>query len=152
MRPADLYHVGIVVDDFDATLERLSEVSGYRWADEFRGEQTVETPDGELKVPLHFAYSMDEPRLEIVESVPGTVWEPSTSGVHHLGYWSEDVDRDVTTLVNSGMEVEVKAPNPDGTALWAYCKGSRGPRIELVSSTMRDILLEWFTTGRSPLA
>ena len=65
MKAEDLYHVGIVVDDLDATLRRFTDVAGYRWCDEYSGDQLVETPSGELTIPLRFAYSMDEPRLEI---------------------------------------------------------------------------------------
>src|SRR5207245_7035939 len=88
MKPRDLYHTGIVVDDVDATMQWLTEVAGYQWCDRFIGEHVVETPNGERTIPLHFVYSMSEPRLELLESVPGTVWEPPASGVHHLGYWS----------------------------------------------------------------
>ena len=72
MKPEDLYHTGIVVDDFAATLSWLTKVAGYQWCDEFAGEQVVETPEGERTVPFHFAYSMNEPRLEFIEAVPGT--------------------------------------------------------------------------------
>ena len=40
---------------------------------------------------MKMAYSKSEPRLEIIQSIPGTVWEPADSGVHHIGYWSDDV-------------------------------------------------------------
>ena len=33
MKPADLYHVGIVVDDFDEALARFSATHGYRWCE-----------------------------------------------------------------------------------------------------------------------
>ncbi len=151
MKPEDFYHTGIVVEDFDAALRWFTDVAGYRWCDDLAVEQEVWTPDGNRVVPIHFAYSMSEPRLEVLQTVPDTVWVPSNSGAHHLGYWSDDVDEDIQTLVENGFQVEVKAPMPDGSALWAYCHGPRGPRVELVSRSLEPMLADWFATGRSPL-
>jgi hypothetical protein len=148
MKASDLYHAGIVVDDFDATLALLAETAGYRWCEEYRGDQLVQTPSGEVTVAMRFTYSMDEPRLEILQAVPGTVWTPSDSGVHHLGYWSDDVSADAALLAARGMAIEVTAPAPDGSTLWAYCKGPAGPRIELVSRALEPLMREWLTTGR----
>jgi hypothetical protein len=67
-----------------------------------------------------------------------------------MGYWSDDVDRDVATLVARGLQVEARAPNPDGSSLWAYCKGPIGTRIELVSRSLEPLMSPWFTTERSP--
>ena len=152
MRPEDLYHTGIVVEDLDATRRWLTALAGYRWCDEYAGDQVVETGGGQLTVPLRFAYSRSEPRLELIEAVPGTVWEPAASGVHHLGFWSADVDRDVATLVRSGRELEVRASLPDGSTRWAYCGGVGGPRIELVSRMLEPMMAAWFATGRLPEA
>jgi lactoylglutathione lyase len=94
-------------------------------------------------------YSGAEPRLELLQTVPGTVWTPADSGVHHLGYWSDDVESDLATLESNGMALEVKSYNPDGsgTLLWAYAKGSTGPRIELVSRNMEPFIAYWWETA-----
>ncbi len=151
MKPEDLYHTGIVVDDFVGALRWFTDVAGYRWCDELALEQTVWTPQGDRTVPIRFAYSMSTPRLEVLQAVPGTVWMPSNSGIHHLGYWSDDVDADMEMLVGEGLEVEVGAPVPGGSWLWAYCRASTGPRVELVSRALEPMMAEWFATGHSPL-
>ncbi|HTT87107.1 MAG TPA: VOC family protein [Acidimicrobiales bacterium] len=151
MKAEDLYHTGIVVEDFEGAQRWFTEVAGYRWCDDLSVEQTVWTPEGERGVPIRFAYTMGEPRLEILQAVPGTVWTVSTSGIHHLGYWSDDVDGDVEMLVGNGLRAEVKAPLPDGSSLWAYCRGDRGPRVELVSRSLEPMMAEWFASGRSRL-
>jgi hypothetical protein len=150
LKPEDLYHSGLVVDDFDHALRWWSEVAGYQWCDELAIEQNVHTPEGSRTVPLRFTYSMSEPRIELVEAVPGTLWMPSTSGIHHFGYWSDDVQRDVNALVEGGAQIEVDAPLPDGSLLWAYCKVASGPRIELVSRSIQPMIAEWFATGHLP--
>lgn len=152
MKPEDLYHTGIVVEEFEGALARLTDAAGYRWCEEAAVEQTVWTPGGDETVPIRFAYSMSEPRVEVIEAVPGTVWTPSDSGIHHLGYWSEAVDRDLDRLVGLGMEIEVKSVLPDGSTLWAYCRETWGPRVELVSRSLEPMMTTWFATGRSPLA
>ena len=121
MKPENLYHSGIVVDDLDAALDWFTKVAGYRWTDVVDVEQVAETPEGEVTIPMRMAYSGAEPRLEILQTVPGTVWVPADSGVHHLGYWSDDVESDLAALEANGMRYEVKSYNPDGsgTLLWA---------------------------------
>jgi lactoylglutathione lyase len=96
---------------------------------------------------MRMAYSGDAPRLEFLQTIPNTVWTPADSGVHHLGYWSDDVDADVATLEANGMELEVKSLLPEGSTLWAYCKGGTGPRIELVSRAMEPFIAQWFATA-----
>ena len=52
-------------------------------------------PSGDVELDLRFAYSATEPRLEIIRSVPGSLWVPAPgSGIHHLGYWSDDVEHE----------------------------------------------------------
>lgn len=144
MKAEDFYHTGIVVDDLDATLEWFKQVAGYRWTQIVDVEQVIETPHGETTVPLRMVYSTTEPRLEFLQTIPGTVWVPASSGVHHLGYWSDDVDGDIATLQASGLDVEVRGVIPNVSTMWAYCKCAGGPRIELVSRAMQPFMADWF--------
>jgi len=149
MKPENLYHSGIVVDDLDATLDWFTKVADYRWTDIVEVDQVAQTPDGEVTIPMRMVYSGDAPRLEILQSVPGTIWVPADSGVHHIGYWSDDVESDLATLEANGMRYEVKSYNPNGsgTLLWAYCKAATGPRIELVSQGMKPFIEYWWSTA-----
>ncbi len=52
MKAEDLYHTGIVVDDFDATLALLTETAGYQWCEEYRGDQLVQTPEGQATIEM----------------------------------------------------------------------------------------------------
>ena len=154
MKAEDLYHTGIVVDDIEATMAWLQKVAGYTWTDIVTVDQQAVTPDGDVTIPMKMVYSGAEPRLELLQTVPGTVWTPADSGVHHIGYWSDDVESDLTTLVSNGLAVEVKSYNPDGsgTLLWAYLKGAKGsvgPRIELVSRNMEPFIAYWWGTANT---
>lgn len=147
MKADDLYHCGLVVEDFDAEMALLTDVVGHRWTETIEVEQTVEI-DGRVEtVPLRLAFSLSEPRLELVEAVPNTLWTPSTSGLHHLGYWSDDIDDDITALRGSHFVVEGRGLTPEGETLWAYCKGPIGPRIELVNRLMQPMLESLFAVG-----
>ena len=115
MKPETLYHSGLVVDDLDATLDWFTKVAGYRWTDIVEVDQVAQAPDGEMTIPMRMAYSGNAPRVEILQTVPGTIWVPADSGVHHLGYWSDDVESDLATLEANGMRYEVKSYNPDGS-------------------------------------
>jgi catechol 2,3-dioxygenase-like lactoylglutathione lyase family enzyme len=149
VRPENLYHSGIVVDDLEATMAWFTRVAGYSWTDVVEVEQVGQTPGGEVTIPMRMVYSGCDPRIEILQTVPGTIWTPADSGVHHIGYWSDDVESDLAALEANGMRCEVKSYNPDGsgTLLWAYCKGDTGPRIELVGSGMKPFIEYWWSTA-----
>ena len=149
MKAESLYHTGIVVDDLERTMQWLTDVAGYSWTDIVSVDQVVATPDGEVTIPMKMVYSGADPRLELLQTVQGTVWTPADSGVHHIGYWSDDVENDLATLESNGMACEVKSYNPDssGSLLWAYAKGRIGPRIELVSRNMEPFIAYWWGTA-----
>ena len=80
MKAENLYHTGIVVDDLDATMEWFSTVAGYIWTDVVEVEQVAQTPAGEVTIPMRMVYSGADPRLELLQTVPGTIWTPANSG------------------------------------------------------------------------
>lgn len=138
MRAADLYHVGLVADDVDATRDELSELFGYEWAPEISNPTPVCLAGADTTVDLRLVYSRTMPRIEIVRSVPGTVWTPvAGSGIHHMGYWSDDVEGDVAVLTDRGYAAEALGREPGGPTLWAYLHSAGRPRVELVSRAMQ---------------
>ncbi|MFL6084290.1 MAG: hypothetical protein ACJ74F_14020 [Mycobacterium sp.] len=67
--------------------------AGYTWTDIVSVDQQAVTPAGEITIPMRMVYSGADPRLEIIQTVGGIVWTPADSGVHHIGYWSDNVER-----------------------------------------------------------
>ena len=150
MRPADQFHVGIVVDDLDRALGELSARFGYRWADEIHVDQPVQLPHGTATVEFRFRYSRDAPRLEIIEARPGTLWVPARdSGIHHLGYWSDDVAASAATLLDNGYVSEVTRDLPNGLPQFAFLRGPSGIRIELVNRLTEPGLSGCWSTERN---
>ena len=112
MKAENLYHTGIVVDDLEATMDWFTKTAGYTWTDVVTVDQQGVTPAGEMTIPMKMVYSGCEPRLELLQTVAGTVWMPADSGVHHIGYWSDDVESDLAALESSGMTFEVQVLQP----------------------------------------
>src|SRR5262245_31384301 len=141
VKAADQFHVGIVVDDLDAALAQLGASFGYEWGIEVRAPAPVVTAAGESTVDFRFRYSRSTPSLEVIESRPGTLWVPAEgSGIHHLGYWSDDVARDAAELERAGFAREAAGALVNGTPIWTYHRAARGPRIELISRSLEAAL------------
>jgi catechol 2,3-dioxygenase-like lactoylglutathione lyase family enzyme len=159
---ADLYHVGIVSDDPAATMAWLSEVLGCAWGEPMGGLITVGLPGGDAAMEMRTWYSTTMPRLEVVQSHPGTVWSRADSGLHHFGYWVDDVPATIAALQARGYAFEAAGKRPDGIPYWAYLHapaehvragGSAGarpaaPRLEIVSRQLQPMMERYFATGK----
>ncbi|MBV8349328.1 MAG: VOC family protein, partial [Mycolicibacterium sp.] len=73
MKPENLCHTGIVVDDLEAAMNWFTKVAGYTWTDVVEVDQVAQTPAGEVTIPMKMVYSGADPRLELLQTVPGTV-------------------------------------------------------------------------------
>ena len=51
MKPENLYHSGIIVDDFDKTLEWFTKVAGYEWTDVVSVDQSPSRPTVRSRSP-----------------------------------------------------------------------------------------------------
>ena len=147
MRAEDQFHIGIVVDDLESTLEQLTALFGYEWCDVIGGPIAVTGPAGDATVDLRFAYSRTSPRLEVIRTAPGSLWEPADSGIHHVGYWSDDVAADSAELVSQGWAVEAVGSRPDGTPYWSFHRSATGPRVELVSRSVQAGMEQYWASS-----
>ena len=137
LSPRDQFHIGIVVDDFDAARDYLTEIGGYEWGPDMQLEYTMLLPSGPVTYPQRLCYSITEPRLEIVRSAAGTPLQPSPSGLHHFGYWCDDVVASSAALVSRGWAWECGGTLPGGAPAWAYHLRPGNVRIELVSTALK---------------
>jgi len=148
MDATDQFHVGVVVADLDAELERLATLFGYQWSDEVALTTTVRFASGDQDVEMRFRYSRNAPRLEVIQQRPGTLRMPvEGAGIHHLGYWSDDVAADGAALREAGYAVEAEGVDGSGTPTWAYFGDGHHPRIELVSTSLRPFMQQLFGGG-----
>ncbi|MGY1503242.1 VOC family protein [Streptomyces sp. QTS52] len=147
MRGEDQFHLGIVAQDFEGTLAGLSAAFGYEWCAEITGPLTVTLQTGEAEVRLSCVYSRTAPRLEILRSIPGTLWEAGPGGgVHHVGYWSDDVGADCAGLTDLGYTVEASRIGSAGSA-FAFLRGSDGVLVELVDRAAQPMLEKFWADG-----
>ena len=85
MNGADQFHVGIVVDDFQARLDELADLFGYQWCSPMALAMSVVLPSGPRTVDLRFTYSATAPYVEVIQTIPETLWVPvEGSGLHHV--------------------------------------------------------------------
>jgi catechol 2,3-dioxygenase-like lactoylglutathione lyase family enzyme len=139
------YHVGIIVSDLARAKSQLTEQLGLSWGpvlhldhSEFRGG------DGEdLLLPTTFCYSVEQPCLEIIEEVPGSVWVRNDhSNLHHVGFWSDDFANDAARLDQAGcpMQLAGRAGKSAPVGFTYQRNNDLGVRIELVDVAMRDAM------------
>ncbi|MFI5718819.1 VOC family protein [Nocardia sp. NPDC051750] len=121
MKADDHFHTGVATTDMAATAATLSATLGYEWGDRIGSVVQVTVAGGVTDIELSCMFSINEPRLEVVRAVSGTLWEPVPGGgIHHVGYWSDDVAADVTELIRHGWQVEATRKTPDGALHFAF--------------------------------
>jgi hypothetical protein len=142
---ADLFHTGVAVADLAVAkveFERL----GFAWG---FGSQTppperTETPvlfrNGPRLVRFHFAYSTEGPhRLELLQAIPGTIWEAMPgNAAHHLGYWSDDVVGTSALLEEAGCPwtAKIGVASDDESPRVVMHRSPSGLHIELLDRTL----------------
>jgi catechol 2,3-dioxygenase-like lactoylglutathione lyase family enzyme len=148
VKAADLFHIGIVAEDPEAAAATLSSVLGYEWTPLMGGPIEVALPTGETVVDIRCAYSTTTPRMEVIRAIPGTLWEPTPgAGVHHVGYWSDDVAADAAALEAEGYEREAARNGPDGGLFFTFHRSPTGFRVELVTRAAQPAMEGAFAAG-----
>jgi catechol 2,3-dioxygenase-like lactoylglutathione lyase family enzyme len=139
----DLFHTGIVVDDLDAAKEEFGRLLGVTWL-EGGGKVRMVTAVGESRVVTKYAVSAEGPHhVELVQSVPGTLYEANGSNrAHHVGYWVDDVQAVSAALARNGLPkvVLISIGRDDRPPISAYHEAGDGLYIELVARSMKPLL------------
>ena len=147
-----LYHVGIVVPDIEVAKEHLSELLGITWGPvlhvdafdvrAFDHEGATATTSSS---PTRSATPPSRPHLELVQEVPGTVWECNEhSNLHHIGVWTDALPEDSATYSELRCPLQLCGRDADGALQqFAYHRDPLGVRIELVDSAMKPLMEEF---------
>jgi hypothetical protein len=144
IRHSDLYHTGIVVDDIQKAKEEWRALAGIEWGPQGSAVVPCLVPGGPTTVTFEYAFSSEGPHyLELLQSVPGTLWAtPAVGHAHHLGYWCDDVSGTATSMAGLGLQEVARV----GTSSDAepphivWLRPEQGPYIELVSRSVREVL------------
>jgi hypothetical protein len=147
------YHVGIVVPDIAAARVELSEQLGVTWGPIMHLDATAyrDGSDHDVELPTTMCYSVDEPHLELIQEVPGTVWVCNEhSNLHHIGFWSDDLSADSARLVGSGCPMQLCGRAGDvAPTSFAYHRTGTGVRIEIVDTALREAMAFLFQADQS---
>jgi catechol 2,3-dioxygenase-like lactoylglutathione lyase family enzyme len=142
-----LYHVGIVVPDVEAAKAHLGELLGVTWGPVVHvDEYGVQDGDGNrIVVPNTLCYSTEPPHIELVQEVPGTVWECNEhSNLHHIGVWSDALPADSTAYSELRCPLQLCGHDADtAPTQFAYHRDPLGVRIELVDIALKPVMEEF---------
>lgn len=144
-------HVGIVVPDLTAAAATMTEALGIEWCEVLQWSLDVWTPDGISTITSQFTYSRGpQPRIEILQSVPGTLWESDRATDHHVGYWSTELRDDGARLEQQGHQlIGTLADDPGSpTGFGYYQHPAGGPLIEIVDAALIPRFERWWSGGR----
>ena len=108
------------------------------------------TPDGEITILMKMVYSGADPRLELLQTVAGTVWTPADSGVHHIGYWSDDVESDLasTRIQRHDLRSQVLQPRRVGDTSVGIREGAdRTTQSNWSAAAWNPFIAYWWSTA-----
>jgi hypothetical protein len=134
------FHVGMIVPKVETVMEELGALLGLTWDGIYdQMMPTYEPEKGFREIPLRVGYSRDLPFLELIEAVPGTPWELDKNGgsnLHHLGFFTDDLSADATTVGHTFCPIEICARREEAwPSIFTYHHNTAsGLRIELVQN------------------
>lgn len=110
-------HVGLVVTDLEASLERLRRLA--RWVEMEPVAVPFRVGDGDgmtLADNLRLAWAcLGELHVELIEALDGTPWSRELAGgLHHIGWWVDDVAAGSDQLRVAGLSCEAADWTADG--------------------------------------
>lgn len=144
------FHTGYIVRDLSVGMERLAHALGLTWASVESHDFPVLQDGREASYPIRFTYSVEgPPHVELVEGAPGSPWHTTdVLRMHHLGFWSDDVNGDADRLAASGFPVAVQGVGEQPARPRFSYNGRAGEvLLELVTSRSRPAMERWLAGG-----
>ena len=146
---SQMHHIGIVVSDLDGAMKELSSQLALTWAPIRHGERIVRHLGRLVTTDLRLTYSIEgPPHLELIGEARGTPWEPTGGGIHHTGFWVQDLRGTGLELARAGMRLEATYDAEDGGLLgFAYFTDANGFRVEILDDSRRKSFDDWLAGG-----
>jgi len=134
MKLDDFYHVGIIVEDFDSAVANYGRLWNLEWTPIINVDVTLWTRDyGVRQVRPRAVYSVLHPHIEVVEAILQTILTVTPGRpVHHLGYWSDDLEGDSNALIAQGWPKVMCAYDNGRMFGMAYHQRPDGMIVEIV--------------------
>lgn len=146
----EIFHVGVVVENLEASMKAIGDSLGIRWAPQQERTQVIRTAAGEVRhEPIRFTYSADgPPHVELIQSADDSAWETSAPGaLHHVGAFAPDI----TKPPGSALTLEFGGGDGEIPAGFAYYTAPGGIRVELVEAHRRPQFDAWFSGAELPV-
>jgi Glyoxalase/Bleomycin resistance protein/Dioxygenase superfamily len=144
----DIWHIGLAVPDLSEGMREVGAAFAVTWRPIHERKTTVTGEDGaNYDITCRFTFSTGGPfAIEMWQAIPGTPLDtPETGILHHIGYWVEDLPREVKRLEAAGFGLFMS-----GTSL-AINRGPGGLMLEPCDLQRdRPFLRDLFPAG-SPL-
>ena len=147
MSDAPYVHIGVLVDDLDAAIERFS-LLGLTFMEPrtVHVERLVE--DGvEKELDLRIVFSREgPPHWELLEAVgDGVYGAHHGEGLHHVAVLDEDPIARREELVQAGFREVGAQYRQDGSIIVSYLDPAdlSGIQIELLDAAVQDAILAW---------
>lgn len=101
-----IWHIGVAVPDLAVGKHEFGEIFGLRWRPtRVRLLTVTDENDIEHEVECRVTFSEGGPfAVELWEAIPGTpLAAPAGGGVHHVGYWVDDLNAEDARLAGMGF-------------------------------------------------
>jgi len=148
--PENLFHVGFVVADLGRAQAEL-EALGHTFAPTMDAPVQVLTPEGApVQAQATLTYSLQEPRIELIQALDGTPWPTSAVGaIHHLGYWVDALAPAMEQADAEGWTRQWHGRDDEGRpARFAYyLMAHNDVRVEFVDRSVIGASLERWWAG-----
>ncbi len=136
---ANFSHTGLIVPSLDEALAEHKKL-GVRFASPLIVRRTAHGPDGPIEMDIRACYGMPPSLLEIVQEMPGTIWEAGERGrLHHLGFKTQDFEAESEALSAAGWPRVAW-----GDVGWVYHETPFGYYVELLSPELVAAQQEMF--------
>jgi catechol 2,3-dioxygenase-like lactoylglutathione lyase family enzyme len=96
-----IWHIGIAVPDLEQGKKEPGDVFGLSWRPtRVRRLTLIDADRRPQAAECHVAFSLGGPfAVEVWQAIPGTPLDmPESGGVHHIGYWADDMAAEARRL------------------------------------------------------
>lgn len=124
--------IGYAIKDIDKTVEKWTNLYGIGpWT--YSENSGVDAKGHTWKAKMAFAY-LGSIQIELIQCMEGRILQSRYldnwgEGVHHLGFYVDDVEGELANLVAQGVKIFVHEP---GRFAYFAANGQDGPIFELI--------------------
>ena len=148
MTAYNVSHIGFLVHDLDAAIDRVGRTLRLRFLDPMLAEIPIlEEGKATTTMQLRVSWSSEgPPHVELIEAQgEGLYSKAKGEGFHHLGTWEDDFDALFARLDGDRIFTEAVQRHPDRSVIASYTVPDNlyGLRLEFISGARRGEIDSW---------